>query len=347
MKKLFVLLLTLLLALGLTACTHEDKQKNACKITIGLVTDIGGVDDKSFNQNSWEGLLRYADEFDAKDCVQYLQSNSEADYIPNLTQFAEDGKDLIVAVGFSFEKALDEVAQKFPNSKFLFVDSVVQQPNVISAIFSAEEGSFLVGIAAGLKAKENGSNKVGFMGGIESDVIAGFQAGYEQGVRTINPDATIYVDYANSFVDDSMGQQLAQKQYGEGVTVIFQAAGAAGNGVIKEAKERGDVWAIGVDKDQYNDGMVDDGHSVILTSMLKRVESPTYNVAKDLHNGKFEGGKTLSFDLKIEGVGAEITEGRNLTPDTINIIKEYAAKIISGEIKVSAVPTIANGEHSK
>ena len=170
-----------------------------------------------------------------------------------------------------------------------------------------------------------------------------FQAGYEQGVLAANPDATIYVDYVDSYSDDAKGQTVAEKQIGLGATVIYQAAGNAGNGVIKAAKEvGGGVWAIGVDKDQYSEGMLDDGSSVILTSMIKRVDTSSYMASKAVAEGTFDAS-VVTFNLANEGVSAELSEGRNLTADEIATIQEYADKVLSGEITVSAEPTIANG----
>ncbi|MEG0733817.1 BMP family lipoprotein [Anaerorhabdus sp.] len=363
MKKVFKSALVLLLAGAMIAgCSAKPAEPTAtpetegeqttvteCPVKIGLVTDTGGVDDKSFNQSAWEGLVAYAEEngFSTEKgvCIDYLQSTSDADYIPNLSTFADEGMDLVIAVGYLFQEAIDTVSANYPDKNFLFIDSVSAGENVMSAVYNAEQGSYLVGVAAGLEAKANGSNTVGFVGGMEGDLIGAFQAGYEQGVLAANPDATIYVDYADSFSDDSKGQALAVKQYDAGATVIYQAAGAAGNGVIKEAKERGDVWAIGVDKDQFADGEVD-GKNIILTSMIKRVDISTKTAAQAILDGNFKGG-TVVFNLENDGVGAELTSGRNLSDETIAMIEDYATKIKAGEIEVSAVATIANGANNK
>lgn len=357
MKKVLKSALALLLAGAvLTGCTAKPATPEAtatpegtaaeCAVKIGLVTDTGGVDDKSFNQSAWEGLVKFQEEAGLdKSCIDYLQSTSDADYIPNLSTYADEGFDLIIAVGFLFQEAIDTVAANYPEQNFLFIDAVSEQPNVMSAVYNAEQGSFLVGVAAALEAQANGSNTVGFIGGVESPLIGAFQAGFEQGVLAVNPDATIMIDYVDSFSDDAKGQTLAVKQFDAGATVIYQAAGNAGNGVIKEAKERGDVWAIGVDKDQYNDGMVGD-KSVILTSMIKRVDISTYTASQDVLAGKFTPG-TVVFNLENEGVGAELTADRNLSAETITMVTDYANKIKSGEIVVSDAPVIANGKTNK
>lgn len=330
-----------------TVETPKEPTDSTCKVKIGLVTDTGGVDDKSFNQSAWEGLQRYAKENNVDEsCVKYLQSNADSDYIPNLTALAEEGYNLVIAVGYLFQQSVDTVAPQFPDTNFLFIDSVSEVKNVQSAVYAAEHGSYLVGIAAGLKAIENGSKKVGFIGGQEGDLIGAFQAGFEQGVLSVCPDCTIMVDYADSFSDDAKGQNLAAKQYNSGATVIFQAAGAAGNGVIKEAKERGDVWAIGVDKDQYQDGMKADNTSIILTSMLKRVDISTFTAAGEILNDTFKPG-VKTFDLTNDGVGAEISTGRNLTDDVIAKIQAAAEDIKAGKIVVDSKPQIANGASNK
>ena len=360
MKKLLKSLLVLTLVFSLVACSNTsnndtdggdkgDVNGTECAVRIGLVTDTGGVDDKSFNQSGWEGLLAYAteNEFSTENgkCIGYLQSESVADYVPNLSTMAEEGYDLVIAVGYLFEQAMKEVTPSYPDTKFLFIDSVLDEQNVLSAIFSAEHGSYLVGIAAGLKSIENGSNAVGFVGGMEGALIGAFQAGFEQGVLEANPNATIYVDYADSFGDAAKGQSLAVKQYDAGATVIFQAAGGSGNGVIKEAKERGDVWVIGVDKDQYADGETENGN-VMLTSMVKRVDTATKTAAQQILDGTFEAG-LLTFNLTNNGVSAEVSEGRNLSKEVIDTINGYAAKISDGSIEVSATPTIKNGGTNK
>jgi len=357
MKKLFKLLVVSLMTVSLVACSSTTDDATAtdaadateaavtCPVRIGLVTDTGGVDDKSFNQSAWEGIVRYQEDSGLdSSCIDYLQSDSEADYIPNLQNFVDEGFDLVVACGYLFQEAIDTVSAQAPDTKFLFIDSVGanENENVMSAVYSAEQGSFLVGVAAGLQSIEDGSNTVGFIGGAVGPLIGAFQAGYEQGVLAANPDATIYVDYVNSYSDDSKAQQIAEKQYGAGVTVIYQAAGNAGNGVIKAAKENGSVWSIGVDKDQYEDGMVD-GTSVILTSMVKRVDTSTYDASKAVAEGTFEDG-VVTFDLSNEGVGAELSSGRNLSDETIAIIQDYSDKIMNGEITVSAEPTIEDGQ---
>jgi basic membrane protein A len=329
-KALFALLIVMMIAAPAFA-----------QFKVGLVTDVGGIDDKSFNQGTWEGIVRFATENKLpKANYKYLQSSAEADYVPNLSTFADERLNLIIAPGFLFEKAMGDVATNYPTQKLLIIDSVVAKPNVASAVFAEHEGSFLVGVAAALKAKADGKNILGFIGGMQFPLIEKFQAGFEQGVKAVDPSLKILVDYAGDFAAPDKGQALAQKQFNAGAYVIFHAAGGTGNGMIKEAKERsqkGDVrWAIGVDKDQYGDGMYGN-KSAVLTSMMKRVDVAAHDVAKMTMDGKFPGGQTLVFSLANDGVGIP-DKNPNLSDAIVRQVKDFAAKIKSGALKVSEVP---------
>ena len=336
----------LVVALAFTSCAKKEAAAPAAPAApafkVGLVTDLGGIDDKSFNQGTWEGIVRFGTEngYVQGTDFKYLQSAAEADYVPNLSTFADEKLDLIVAPGFLFEKAMGEVADKYPTQKLLVIDTVVGKPNVVSAVFSEHEGSFLVGVAAGLKAKADGKKVLGFIGGMQFPLIERFQAGFEQGVKAVYPEAKILVDYAGDFCAPDKGQAIAQKQYNAGAYVIFHAAGGTGNGMIKEAKERsekGDVrWAIGVDKDQYTDGVYGD-KSAVLTSMMKRVDVAAYEVAKLAKAGQFPGGTTMVFSLKNGGVGVP-EANPNLSAEIVAQVKDFAGKIASGALVVSEVP---------
>ncbi len=307
---------------------------------MALVTDTGGIDDKSFNQGTWEGVERFGKDTGAE--ISYAQSNSDADYIPNLSTFAEEEYDLIIAPGFLFADAISEVANNFPDQQFLIIDMVVgERANVASAVFAEEQGSFLVGVAAGQAAVDAGKDAVGFIGGGDFDLIWKFEAGFEAGVKAVNADITVLSDYVGDFVDAGKGQSIASKMYDEGAYVIYHAAGGAGNGLIKEAKDRRtngeDVWAIGVDKDQYADGVYDGENSAILTSMMKRVDVAAYIVSEKALNGEFPGGEILAFSLSNGGVGIP-EENPNLSSEIIALCAEYEEKIKSEELTVPTLP---------
>jgi basic membrane protein A len=307
--------------------------------SVALVTDTGGIDDKSFNQGTWEGIVRFSEDTGAESV--FAQSNSDADYIPNLSTFAEDEHSLIVAPGFLFGDAITEVAANFPDQKFLIIDMVAGGGNVANAVFAEEQGSFLVGVAAGKAAMDAGKDTVGFIGGMDFDLIQKFEAGFEAGVTSVSADITVLVDYVGDFVDAGKGQSIASKMYDEGAYVIYHAAGGAGNGLIKEARDRRtneeDVWAIGVDKDQYEDGIYDGTNSAILTSMMKRVDVAAYTVAEMAMKGEFPGGEILAFTLSNGGVSIPETNP-NLSDEIIALVADFEAKIIAEEINVPVLP---------
>ena len=323
-----------------TSETPETPEASNEDFLVGLVTDIGGIDDKSFNQGTWEGIERFAEEFGTD--KNYLQSEEDADYIPNLSTLADEAADLIVAPGFLFEEAMKQAASNFPEQKFLLIDAVVEAPNVASAMFAEHEGSFLVGVAAALKAQEAGKDTVGYIGGMDFEAIQKFEAGYEAGVLAVDPNMKVLVEYAGAFDNAQTGQSLAAKMYDQGAYVIYHAAGGTGNGLIKEATDRRvngeDVWAIGVDRDQYEDGIYDGDKSAILTSMIKKVDVAAYDIAKLTLEGNFPGGETITFNLENEGVGLP-ENNPNLSDEIIKAANDFIPKIVSGEIEVSPVPS--------
>ncbi len=344
MKKLLIVVLVVALALSASVFAGGAKETGkAAKsdFTVGIVTDTGGVDDRSFNQSTWEGSVKYANEVggDAK----YLQSIADADYIPNLSTFADEGKTLITAPGFLFDKAIAEVAKNYPDQKFLVIDVAVPGfDNVVSATFAAEEGGYIAGLVAAMQSKKEGATKIGLVLGMDFPTMQLFEAGYEAGIHAIDPSLTLLTEIPNSFSDTQKGQTLASKLYDEGVAVIFAVAGATGNGCIKEAKDRKingqNVWIIGVDRDQFSEGLYDGKNSIILTSDLKRVDVAAYDVAKMAHEGNFPGGKEIVFDLAVNGVGLP-EQNPNLTEDILATVASYTAKIVSGEIVVPTVPS--------
>jgi len=341
MKKLIAILLMAALTMTLAACGTTETEE--VKFQIGLVTDVGGIDDKSFNQGTWEGVVKFAEENDLpEENYRYLQSASDADYLPNISAFSDEELDLIVMPGFLFEESLVEASANYPEQKYLIIDMVVVSDNVASAVFAENQGSFLAGVAAALKAQEAGQDTVGFIGGMDFGLIQKFEAGFEAGVWAVDADMTVLVDYAGSFVDAQIGQTLAAKQYDDGAYVIYHAAGGTGNGLIKEAKDRRssgqDVWAIGVDKDQYADGIYEGEMSAVLTSMMKRVDVAAYNVAMDTLNGEFPGGEILVFDLTNDGVGLP-EENPNLSDAIVEKVAEFKQMILDGELVAPEVPT--------
>lgn len=345
-----VSLVALVAATTLAGCgSNEDSKSDKCAMRVGFVTDVGGIDDHSFNEGTWRGIEEFAKENDLdKSCIKYLQSKNDSDYEPNLSSFADEGYDLIVAAGFKFDKAIGNVAPTYPDTNFLVIDTVSKEKNVQSATFKAEQSSYLAGVAAAMQAKAQGGDAVGFIGGEEQDLILAFQAGYEQGVKSVDSSMKVHVDYAGGFDKTEMGSTLAEKQYSAGAKVIYHAAGGTGNGVFASAiarAEKGEqVWVIGVDSDQYDTGMYDKENkkSVTLTSALKRVDVASKNAAKQVLDGKFKSGNVV-YTIKEDGVSLP-DNNPNLSDEINAKLKEVVKDMKDGKIEVTTKHKIANGQ---
>jgi len=352
-KRKFGLVLTSVLAASaiLGACGAKDEEKPAKEnenatsgennkeaFTVAMVTDTGGVDDKSFNQSAWEGLEAYGKEHGLKqgDGFDYLQSKTDADYETNLNLLIRRDFNLIYGIGYLLKDAVEAVATENPDNQFVIVDEEVAADNVVSVKFKEQEGAFLAGVAA---AKMSKTGKIGFVGGMDIPVINRFQAGFVEGAKAVNPDIEIQQKYTGAFDKADLGKITANSMYSSGVDIIFHAAGATGKGVFSEAKERkkkdpnANVWVIGVDADQYEEGKIDDKTNVTLTSMLKGVNSAVIDISNKAKNGEFPGGQTLTYGLAEDGV--KLADSRGAIPaDVQAVIDEYKEKIVKGEIKV-------------
>ncbi|RKL65595.1 BMP family ABC transporter substrate-binding protein [Salipaludibacillus neizhouensis] len=307
--------------------------------TAQMVTDIGGVDDRSFNESAWAGLTLFGEDYPNAE-VGYVQSSDASDYAPNLNRIAREGTDISFAIGFLMEDDIKTVAAQNEDQNFAIVDTVVTDdngdliPNIANITFAEHEGSFLVGAVAAMQSE---TDHIGFIGGVEGELIKKFESGFKAGAKFVNPDIEIATQYAQNFNDASKGQQIGNAMYGNGADIIFHAAGATGNGLITDAIERAqdgeNVWVIGVDQDQaLTQGDWDDGN-VILTSMVKRVDEAVYQVAESTMNGEYPGGEVLEFTLEDAGVG--IAESReNVSEEALTAVEEYTDMIINGEIVV-------------
>lgn len=292
------------------------------EIKVGMVTDTGGVNDGSFNQSSWEGLQRAADELGIQ--VQYLESKTDADYKSNLETFIDEEYDLIISVGFQLADATKAAAEANPDQKFAIIDDAsIELPNVTCLMFKQAQASYLVGYVAGLTTE---TNTVGFVLGMGTPVMHEFGYGYCAGVLDANPDAKILQQNANAFDQPAVGKNAATTMVTDGADIIFHAAGGTGLGVIEGCKENG-IWAIGVDKDQSSDGP-----ETILTSAMKRVDNASYEAAKAVCEGTLQSG-VITYDLAAGGVDIAPTT-TNLSDDVIKAVDEVKAKIISGEVVV-------------
>lgn len=345
-KKILAVLLSAAMVLSMTACGSSndaaeapagdeaaaeagDDQEAEAPATasgetfkVGLVTDIGGVEDQSFNQSSWEGLQRAAADFGVE--VNYLSSSTDADYAPNLETFVDEDYDLIISVGYMLADATKAAAEANPDIKFAIIDdATIELDNVSCLMFKQEQASYLAGYVAGLMTKKN---NIGFVLGMASETMHLFGYGYCAGALDANPDITIQQGNANSFGDPAMGTTLTTNFVTNGADVVFHAAGATGTGVISECQAQG-IMAIGVDSDQSY--LAPD---TVITSAMKRVDNAVYDTVEALIDGSLEGG-VHTYDLSVGGVDIAPTQDL-LTDDVIKAVEDVKAKIISGEIVV-------------
>jgi basic membrane protein A len=346
---LLVLLVTLVLALVAAGCGGDDDDGDAGEgdtsaatddaateetepIRVGLVTDIGGLNDRGFNSLANQGLERAASELGAE--IRVLESKSDADYIPNLSTLAEEGFDLVISVGFLMGEATHTAAEEFPDTSFAIIDNAYggegceetntcELPNLQGLLFKEQETGYLAGYLAGLVTE---SNTISSVGGIKIPPVDRFIAGYQAGAKASNPDVTTLNGYSEDFVDQAKCKELALDQIAEGSDIVFQVAGGCGLGALDAAQEEG-VWGIGVDADQAFLG------AHVLTSALKRVDEAVFQTIQAVADGSFEGGGVTLFGLAEDGVGLG-----EFSPDAPQeAVDEALAQvdgIVSGEIEV-------------
>lgn len=318
-------------------------------LKVGMVTDAGTIDDRSFNQCAWEAIK------DAVKNNKYLRPSgvTDADYLESITNLYDANYRFIVGPGYKLERAIAISQEKYPDAKFVILDgaptdadgNIVVGENSVAIYFAEQESGFLAGVAAAVQMQES---EFGFIGGMEIPSVQRFNWGFQQGIAYANENLGTKISikaenivYQGSFGDKAGGQQVAAQMYDRGVKVIFIAAGGTGIGAVTEAKSRatnGDtsVYVIGVDVDQYNDGVYDQttNASVILTSAMKYIDKATYDIIAAEAKGEFPGGQTLTFSVANDGVGIP-SENPNLNENAINAVNEVYTKIKSGDIKVA------------
>lgn len=330
MGKALSLLIAGAMAFGIVGCSST--KTDMSKFSVGMVTDVGGVNDQSFNQSAWEGLQKFEQDTGAK--ASYLESQQETNYGPNLDKMVDANNDLIWGIGYMMADAVLNAAKASPNQSFAIVDNAYDETpaNLTAVVFRAQEPSFLVGYLA---AKTTKTGKVGFVGGMQSAVIDQFEYGYRAGVayasKSMGKDVEVIVQYADSFSDDAKGKAIATSMYTNGADIVFHAAGGVGIGVIQAAADM-DKLAIGVDRDQAY--LAPDN---VMSSAMKLVGQAMYDVSNRAANGEKTGGQTLAYGIKEGACGIPAYEG-----STANLVDKAAydeameaeKKIISGEIEV-------------
>lgn len=344
MKKILALMLALCMVFALCACgSREPAAEEATeapaedaateapaeeaapaeKVRIGMVTDVGGVNDQSFNQTSWEGLQALDPEVFE---VNYLESKTDADYQTNINTFIDEDYDLIICVGYMLADATREAAEANPDQLFAIIDdSTIDLPNVACLMFAQEQASYLVGLVAGSVTE---TKTVGYVQGMVSDSMNLFGIGYITGVLEACPDATILQYNVNNFGDIAGGSTAAKDMITNGADVIYHAAGGSGIGVISACDEEG-IWAIGVDTDQAS---LAPDH--VLTSAMKRVDVASQDISKAVADGTFTAGIHM-YDLSNGGVDLAPTRD-HIPAEVLEVVEAAKTAIINGE---KTVPT--------
>lgn len=293
------------------------------QLTLGMVTDVGGLGDQSFNDSAYRGMTQARTELGAY--IQVLQSRSAADYQPNLNALTNLHYDMIYAIGFLMGLDLDSVAKEHPSQRYAIIDAVVDDPNVVSITFREQDGSFLAGAIAAMVSKDH---HIAFLGGADIPLIEKFEAGYTAGAREIDPQIKVDVKYAGGFDDVAAGKELANLLFNGGADVIFTAAGKVGLGAIDAVKSREGDFIIGVDSDQ--DALAP---GKVLTSMVKKVDVAVFDVAKSLQDRRPMNGHVV-FGLKDGAIG--LTDfaytKAEVTPQRRARLKQIQEAIVSGKI---------------
>jgi basic membrane protein A and related proteins len=299
------------------------------QISVGLVSDVGRFNDRSFNQSALEGLNQAKSELGAD--VRPVESRQTSDYVPNLSTLAREGYDATIGVGFLLAEAVNTTAKRFPDSNFAIIDYSVKappfssNPNVEGLTFATNENSYMIGCLAALMAKRDGGNVISAVGGIKLPTVDIFIAGYRAGAQKCVPGTRVLLGYSQDFVAQDKCKEIALNQIARGSKAIFQVAGGCGLGALDAAKQR-NVWGIGVDRDQSDLG------PHILTSAVKRVDQSVFLTAKAIQDGTFKGGSDAVFNLENEGVGIGKISSK-VPQDLIDQMNELKPQIIDGTIK--------------
>ncbi len=337
-------MLICLVCFGVSCSRNAVVAEKEGRIKVGIVFDIGGKNDRSFNAAAWEGVKRARKDLDIT--LRDVEPGNPMSIEPAMRAFAERNFDLIIGVGFAQGPIMQRVAKDFPNIKFAIVDGVIFEDdgktpklNVASLVFREHEGSFLVGMIAASKSK---TGVLGFLGGMDIPLIHRFETGYKEGALSVNPNIKIIDNYVGvtdgAWNNPGKGKELAMAQIGKGADIIFTAAGNSGLGAFDAVEQYGKdgsgqavKFVIGVDSNQ---NMVKPGY--VLTSMVKRVDNAVYDVVKEVLNGKFSGG-FHAFGLDKDGVAYAMDDNnQKLIPDDVLLrVEEAKKKIIAGEIKVT------------
>ena len=351
-KKVMALVLSAaLMVTGLVGCGSDNNASKSeeGKLKVGMVTDTGTIDDKSFNQGTWEGIKEAEKSFGLETTFMQPNGESESSYLTEIQNLYDSGYKFIVTPGYKFETAIYKAQSQYEDAKFVLIDgepndgndNYLVADNTVAVYFAEEQSGFIAGVASAVQLQDG---DFGFIGGMEIPSVKKFNYGFQQGVAYANEHYGTNVSlkaenivYSGSFSDTALGQQLSAQMYDNGVKAIFTAAAGVNIGVITEAKTRvangQEAWVIGVDSDQYDDGIYEGNKSVVLTSAIKKIDEAAYQIIEDEINGEFPGGQVLRFDAKNDAVGIP-SENPNLNDDTIAKVNEVIDAIKADKIEV-------------
>jgi basic membrane protein A and related proteins len=324
------------IALLLAACGGDDDNGGSAEpaegtdrpeFRIALVTDVGQLNDRGFNQLAHEGLKRAEKDLGVE--IRVTQSESASDYVPNHTALARQGFDLIIGVGFAQGEAVASAAKSFPDSRYAIIDvdqtTLPGKPaNVVGILFREEQAGYLAGVLAGRSVKD--SRVIGSVGGYKEPPVDRFIAGYQAGARSVLPEVRTLNGYSSDWDDQAKCKEIALNQISRGASVVFQVAGGCGLGALDAANER-NVWGIGVDADQSFLGQ----H--VLTSAMKRVDEAVFRTIRSVVDGNWKGGLNLTFGLQEDGVGLG-TISSQVPEEDRRALAEEGQKILAGEVEI-------------
>lgn len=323
MKKYAILFTFAICAIVLSACSNTAEKKQAEHLKVGIMLSDAGLGDQSFSDMGFAGLEKARDELGIS--FDYRELQDTQTYEQGLEELVEEGNDLVIGLGFSIQEALETVAEKNPDVSFLLIDSQSELPNVYNITFKEDEGSFLLGLVAGMKTQ---SNVVGFVGGEDVELIHKFEDGFAAGVKAANPEAKVLSKYAGSFGDDKLGESIAKEMIAAGADYIYPAAGFTGVGVILESQKAG-TYSFGVDSDQF---YLAEGS--VVSSMVKQVDVAIYDSVKELVDKGSISEKNQQLGLKENGVAMAPIRVINLSPQEQDKLDQYIEDISNGTVTI-------------
>lgn len=323
MKRRWLFLMSLLVVVVLSACSQKSEEEKKERVKIGVMLSDAGLGDQSFSDLAFEGLEKARDELNIT--FDYRELEFTGTYKQGLEELVAEGQDLIIGIGFTVQEDMEAVAAANPDEQFILIDAVSDLPNVHNITFKEDEGSYLLGALAAMKTD---SNTIGFIGGVENEVIKRFETGFKAGAKQVNPDIEVLSEYAGDFGDDQLGASIARNMIAQGADYIYPAAGFTGVGSILAAQESG-VHAFGVDSDQFF--LAED---TIVSSMLKQVDTAVYQAIKEIAETGTLSEKDNVLGIKENGVSLAPIRVVNLTAQEQKQIDQLQQEISDGQVKI-------------